>query len=140
MSVVDRFNQAIQLWIELTATDPNARSLEIGGWDLRSINEEIKESMMLDDSLITTFFMLSHFSKKYFAQRVISVEALADDPDGTMAYVQKMRDFNALLNAPDLQIIGDNFKLTMRSALLHYGVAIERVDDIAAKLDADASR
>ena len=134
MSLVDRFNTAIQLWIDLTGTDPNARSLTLKGWALNSINEEIKESMGLDESLVTTFFLLSAFSDEYFAQRVFTAEALNTDPQGVMAYMTKMAEFKALIQAPDIKIVGDNFQLAMRKALLHYGVEIEKVDNAVENL------
>lgn len=134
MSLANRFNSAIQLWLDLTGADPNARSLTFRGYDIETINNELKESMDLDPSLITTFFLLSAFSTDYFAQRVFTATAINDDPEGVMSYMTKLREFKALIESPDIKIVGDNFQLAMRKALLHYGVEIERVDTIVANL------
>jgi hypothetical protein len=130
MSLGQQFNRAMKLWFELTGFDPNAKSFTLGGWDLRSMNEEIKKAFKLDPSLVTSFFLLDAYSESYFKDRKVSIDDLDTDPDRVMSYLAKVKEFKALIKTPDLVSIGIQFQQKMERAMAHYNVPAEAVADL----------
>lgn len=129
----EEFNEAISLWIALTGLDPEAKTIRMDQWDLRSMNEELKESMEYDPSLATTYLLLDAFSTDYFKQAKVSVAEFDEDPDKVFDYMEKVRDFKKLIRSPTVCEVADDFLESIRKALVHYGVAPDRVEKAMEK-------
>lgn len=128
ISSVESFNRAMTLWFELTGMDPNANSWKMSQWELRTTNEELKESMEYDPSLITTYLLLDAFSTDYFKQAKISVAEFDDDPDKIFSYMEKVKEFKGLIRSPEIVAEAEAFVEATRLALLHYDVSSEATD------------
>jgi hypothetical protein len=136
MTLAQQFNKAMKLWFDLTGFDPDAKSFTLNSWDLRSMNEEIKQTLKLDPTLITSFFLLDAFSESYLKGRTVSIDALDQDPEDTLRYLTKVKEFRTLIRSPELAGIGIKFQQKMERALAHYGVPA----DVIAELVADKHR
>ncbi len=119
--------RAIQLWIELTGIDPNAKSFSMRDWNIYSMNEELKESFKLDPTGITTLMLLNYFAEYYFDNRNFSVNEMMKDFDKVMDYLNKTREFFLLINNDDFLRIELDFKNKILAAAKEYEMNSERV-------------
>lgn len=132
ITTTEQFNAAMQLWLDLTGMDPNAKSWTMAQWELRQMNEELKESMEYDDSMTTTYLLLDAFSADYFKNAKVSVAEFDEDPDKVFDYMDKVREFKALIRSPKIAQVADEFLERVRNALLHYGIDADRITDALA--------
>lgn len=123
MSRADAFNEAMTLWLDLAAIDPDSSY-----WSSRKADtEEIVELIKLDPSLVTSFFLLQALSDDYFENRKVSIDDLDTDPNRVMEYMMKVRQFREIIKSPELLAIGIEFEQTMVKALSHYGVPTDGI-------------
>jgi hypothetical protein len=132
MSLGEQFNKAMALWFELTGFDPDAKSFTMGGWRIRDMNEEIKKAFKLDPTLVTSFFLLDAYSESYLKGRTVSMDELDTNPERTMEYLMKVKEFRALIKSPDLVAVGIQFQQQIERAMAHYNVPSEAVADLIA--------
>lgn len=132
MSLGEQFNKAMALWFELTGFDPDAKSFTMGGWRIRDMNEEIKKAFKLDPTLVTSFFLLDAYSESYLKGRTVSMDELDTNPERTMEYLMKVKEFRALIKSPDLVAVGIQFQQQIERAMAHYNVPNGAVADLIA--------
>ncbi|MCU8645843.1 hypothetical protein OEZ66_12890, partial [Escherichia coli] len=108
MTVSDKLFQALNLWVDLTGIDPDAKSFTVrmgaGLSDLtiKRMHEQLRESQTLDPSGITTYLLLIAFSETYFINRSFSIEQLLNDPQNTQHYLPKSADFLKIINSDEV--------------------------------------
>ncbi|MEQ6332930.1 hypothetical protein [Sphingobium sp. MK2] len=129
------FNRAMTLWFELTGLDPNAKSMTFGDWEWRRASEEMKESMELDPTLLTTYFLLDAFSGQYFREAKITIAEFDADEDKVFDYMAKVREFKKLIRAPEIMRAGDEFIERLRLAMLSYGFAAADIHKVLDRRD-----
>lgn len=130
----ERLLKALDLWMDLTGTDPSATSVMAAGgsWEIRDMNEQIKEALYLDETLVTAFLMLDAFAASYFAQRKVSILELLASPEKAAEYNKKASAYLSLIQAPDILDIGEQFALFMRKAVRYYDADVEAVQELIA--------
>lgn len=128
----NHFNKAMTLWFDLIGLDPNAKSMSMSKWDLKSQSDELKESMGYDPSLITTYLLLDAFSTDYFKDAKVSIAEFDDDPDKIFDYMDKVREFKKLIRSPEVTEVAEEFFDATRKALTSYGIESDRIDKFFA--------
>lgn len=119
---------ALNLWLKLSGVDPESRSFTIsmgGGmsdYHVSKMHKAIKEALELDDSNVSGIMMLSAVASQYFKERTVTVDALVERPEETMAYIQEAAKLKQLLASPALATPVDAFMGTLRAALTQYGL------------------
>lgn len=139
MSVAEDFNKAVQLWFDLTGLDPNAKSFRLGDLSLVRANEKLKESIELDNSLVTSFMLLKKYSDEYFKEAKVSVAEFDENPEKIMDYMSKVREFKSYIANADITAERDEFSERMFQSLVHYGVEPKEAEKILANAGLVAS-
>lgn len=136
----DKLYQALNLWVELTGIDPDGKSFAMGfskshsSWDIKKMHDQLKESQQLDSSGITTYLLLSSFSREYFHGRCFTVNTLLNDPAKTMAYLDKCAEFNAIITRPEINAEYERFTDNLSAALKQYGLNSEATGAVLSDL------
>lgn len=132
----DKLFNALNLWVELTGVDPDGKVFSMGftkehsSWDIKKMHDELRESQQLDTSGVTTYLLLSSFSREYFSSRSFSVMSLLNNPDKTKLYLDKCTAFNELISDPDIIAAHDRFTDSLNTALNQYKLRSEATDRI----------
>lgn len=90
--------EKLALWVKVTGIDPNnpPTSYEIpmdgslSVWDIKKMNEQIKEALTYDDSGMFAEAYLQTYFQQFLEQRKISLFDLVTKPDHT-AYIQDLK-------------------------------------------------
>lgn len=125
----DEFNRALELWLELTDLDPNAKSFTWEKLGLLRMSENLREATDLDPSLITTYLLLDAYSTAYFKDAKVSVHEFDEDPDKVFDYMDKVREFKKLIRNPDIMDEAEAFCNGIADALRAYKVEEERIEE-----------
>ncbi|PLS19500.1 hypothetical protein CVD28_03530 [Bacillus sp. M6-12] len=133
---MENIQKALELWVELTGIDPNSNKYRMRDWHIQSINEELKESLVLDESLFTTILLLESFATDYLESRSFSVNEMIKDYDSVLSYLEKSKDLYSILHSEEVTAKKEEFKTWMKEALQHYGVTNEKVYEMAESSEA----
>jgi len=114
--------KAFDLWIELTGINPNSTTWSMKNWSIQKANDQIKESIELDESLVTTILLLRYFSKQFLSDRTFSVNEILSNYDTFQAYIQKSKELMDILHSNEVEELVNDLINNTKSALLHYGV------------------
>lgn len=140
MTVSDKLFQALNLWVDLTGIDPDAKSFTVrmgaGLSDLtiKRMHEQLQESQTLDPSGITTYLLLIAFSETYFNNRSFSVEQLLSDPQNTQHYLHKSADFLKMINSDEVSLSYNRFTEKLTVALKQYGLYSDGTKKVMADI------
>jgi hypothetical protein len=150
--LAETLKKALDIWVSLSGVDPHQRTfkMRIGGLssehDVVTYHRIIAEALELDDTNITGYLMLDALSSSYFQGRTFSVEDLLSEDLNVAQYLTLTREFKALMNNPDIKVLGDEFSATIKLAVEHYNAAtatvLEKIEDrhLLAFLRRDALR
>lgn len=119
--------RAIELWIELTGIDPNSNRFKLSDWDIKSMNDELKESLKLDPSGLITIMLLNYFVKEYYNDKKFTVNEMMFDYDRVMDYLNKSRELYLMINAEDVLEIEKEFQDKLVDAARDYEMDREDV-------------
>lgn len=134
---LDSIVRALEIWVDITGVDPNAKNwATTNEWEIRNINEELKESLKLDPSKITTMMMLDYFVRDYLTNRTFSVLSILEEYDLLTDYLEKSRELLNILNSEEVTEAKQTFKDSVISSLQHYGVTNEETFALASDLHA----
>lgn len=112
------------LWFELIGMDPEWDGYGSASFDkfsMKRTNDEIKESMTLDPTMVTAYMLLESVSKTYLAGKTFSATKLDEDEDAVFEYLTKVREFKKLIKDPEINRAVDEYKERLRKALVHIG-------------------
>jgi hypothetical protein len=123
-------NEALDLWVELTGVDPEADRFTYGDWQIQKIHEEIRESLELDPTQVTTYLLMDAFVTDYLNKRSFTVNEILADYDRLADYLAKSRRLYGILRSPEVRAIGEQFKSSVREALRRYGADRKEVLDV----------
>lgn len=127
--------EALELWVELTGIDPNAKKFRFGDLEIRSLNDELKESLTLDTTNLTTLMLLDTFSKDYMKTRTFTVEEMLLDYERVTEYLDKNKTLQKILSAKELEEQKEEFKDWLISALEHYDIENPEVYAMASSYE-----
>lgn len=134
---LDSIARALEIWVDITGVDPNTKSwATTNEWEIRHINEELKESLKLDPSKITTMMMLDYFVRDYLTNRTFSVLSILEEYDLLTDYLEKSRELLNILNSEEVTEAKQTFKNSVIASLQHYGVTNEETFALASDLHA----
>ncbi|EMM3429826.1 hypothetical protein RRS04_004626 [Klebsiella aerogenes] len=140
MTSSDKLFQALNVWVELTGIDPDAKSFTVrmgaGLSDLtiKRMHEELQESQTLDPSGITTYLLLIAFSETYFNNRSFTVGQLLNEPKNTQHYLQKSGDFLKMINSDEVSFSYKCFTEKLTAALKQYGLYSDGTEKVVADI------
>lgn len=128
---MENVQKALELWTELTGVDPNAKSLKLGLWGIQSLNSELKESITLDTTYLTTLMLLDNFATDYLNQRNFTVNQMISDYENVLSYLGKSKELYSILQSEELIEKKEDFKNWILDALNHYKVQNQEVIEMA---------
>ncbi len=128
-------NAALEQWVALTGVDLNATRWSFGQWDIRSMNEELKETLSLDPSGTTTYLLLECFLREYLQQKTFTAAEIMQDYDGLTGYLAKAERLFSLVQSDDAHEMAAHFRARVIDGLRHYGA--DREDVLAMVNNAD---
>ena len=126
------FAEAMNLWIEITAADKQAKGLSLRSWDIRSMHEALHEALALDPSDATAYMLLEGFRAEYARNRTVGLDEMLADPDGVREFVARVARLAKLLQAPDIVATGDAFAASVRRGLQTYGPSTPGLEALVA--------
>lgn len=128
--------RALELWVELTGVDPKKEngSFTMREWEIKSVNDELKESLRLDPTKITTLMMLDYFVRDYLKNRNFTVQSILDDYSILVDYLEKCRELLDILDSNVVTQAKNEFRDSVLAALKHYGVTNEETFKMANDL------
>jgi hypothetical protein len=129
----EHFNRAITLWFELIGMDPNSESYDWGKRNLQQANDEIKESMTLDPTLVTAYLLLADISSWYFKKATMSIAEIDADEDYVFDYISKVREFKKLIKDVTILEAADTYREQLRKALVHIGCDGDAIGEFLSK-------
>lgn len=129
----EHFNRAVTLWFELIGMDPESESFDWGKRDLQQANNEIKESMKLDPTLVTAYLLLADISGWYFKNAKMSIAEIDADDDAVFEYIAKVREFKKLIKDEAIIEAADAYKEQLRKALVHIGCDGTKIGEFLCK-------
>lgn len=116
MSDSNKLVQALDLWVHLSAFDPEKqeriagiggdKSTPFSGWSMQKMNQDIKQAIELDDTLVTGFLLLKYVSQHYFRNASYTVDDLMNRRDDVQQFLEAVSDFQSLLADED---VGDEY-------------------------------
>lgn len=134
---LDSIVRALELWVEITGVDPDTKGWAASNeWEIRHINDELKESIKLDPSKITTMMMLDYFVHDYLTNRTFSLLSILEEYDMLTDYLQKSRELLNILNSEEVIEAKQTFRNSVIASLQHYGVTNEETFALANDLHA----
>ncbi|WP_240416688.1 hypothetical protein [Paenibacillus periandrae] len=128
---LDNIVRALELWVELTNVDPNAKHMRIRDFDLQQANKNLTESLLLDPSKITTVMLLDYFVRDYLNQRTFTVQSILDDYSVLVDYLAKCKEILSILEDEEVIEAKETFRNSVIKALQHYGVTNQSVYSMA---------
>ena len=97
--------EILDLWIDITGTDPNSRTLHFCFGDefsVDAVREDLKEAITLDDTGLTALLMLDHFADEFFDYKKFTLAELIDDPAPALEMIEKCKELKNLLHHEDI--------------------------------------
>ncbi|AXQ69413.1 hypothetical protein HOU02_gp312 [Caulobacter phage CcrBL9] len=143
--------KAIGLWEEITGVAvPNADGSfkgTLGEYDIRQTYIELRETLELDPTEVTTNLIFNTFVKQWMAKQQNSLLDLFNDPVKYEQKLEKPRLLMSILNRPEIIEARDAFLASLNELTVRYG-ADQRADlqktlvqyDLLAFLRRDALR
>lgn len=128
---MEHVQKALRLWTELTGVDPEAKSLKLGLWGIQRLNDELKESLVLDTTYLTTLMLLDNFATDYLNQRSFTVNQMISDYDNVLTYLEKSKELYSILQSEELVEKKEDFKNWIVDAVNHYKVQNQEVIEMA---------
>lgn len=127
--------EALELWVSLTGIDPNSTKLRLGDWEIQSLNNELRESLRLDTTNLSTLMLLDTFSKDYMKNRTFSVQEMLEDYDSVKDYLEKSKELQRILSDKELEEKKESFKKWLVEALEHYHIENSKVYTMATSYE-----
>lgn len=127
MNKQEKLVEALSLWVSLTNFDANKQSFSIREYDIKRMSDSISEALVLDDTNITGFLMLSYYADSFIRQTSFSLTDLLHDRPRVEDFVARTEKLQKLLN--DKEMLEDlaHFQLVTRQAVRHYQADTEEV-------------
>jgi hypothetical protein len=113
--------EALELWMDIIGTRPDATSLAFGQLHHRTEFNEIREALELDPSEITANLLLGFYAREHFKNTHVTQAQLLEDTDGILALLEKPRRLMAILERPEIVGRRDQFVANVAMALDQYG-------------------
>ena len=147
MSSTTDMERAFDLWVELTGLDPNATTLRGREIEIHQMNQQLKDSLKLNDPLgLTTPMLLNCYATEFLDDEKFSINELLANGERVEACLSKAREIYRILRSESIQSQVAAFRLWLIEALKHYHVENEDVfkmaqsDEALAFLRRDALR
>lgn len=103
ISLVER---AINLWCEITGMPLVSKkyTFSLGDkFDIFGVNRDLKSSLDLDETGITSLLMLDYFVKEYFKTCSYTVEDLLNNPNGVQSFLDKCKELKQILVTKEIE-------------------------------------
>lgn len=132
MSSTTDMERAFELWVELTGLDPNATSFRSSQFEVYRVNQDLKDSLTLNDPLgLTTPMLLNCYATEFLDDRKFSVNELLSNSEQVATYLRKAREIYSILQSEPIQSEVAAFRSWLIEALKHYHVENEDVFKMA---------
>lgn len=132
---MNQVKEALELWVELTGIDPNATKIRFKEWEIHNLNKELRESLLLDATNLSTLMLLDTFSKEYMKTRSFSVQEMLENYDSVRAYLDKSKSLQRILSDEKLEEEKESFKKWLVNALEHYNVENQETYKMASSYE-----
>ncbi|MCX4307665.1 MAG: hypothetical protein OSJ69_17885 [Acetatifactor sp.] len=130
--------EILELWIDLTGTDPDSKKIHFRFGDefsLDAAREDLKEALRLDDTGLTALLMLDRFADEYFQFKEFSLCELIEDSAPALGMIEKSKRLKKLLHHEELLAALGDFRGKVSGvldALQAQSPAYELLKDAAA--------
>lgn len=122
--------RALHLWIEITGYEPNKSTYKMNEWDIESASSELKHSLVLDETAITTFMMLDYFVNKYLDDKSFNVNFMLKDFKKITNYLTVCKELYDILHSDEINEIINNFQQSILVSLTKQNIINDNIKDI----------
>jgi len=116
-------------WVSLTGIDFNEKKTTFrfnDTWSVEDINKELKNSIELDDTGITSVLLFETFFPVYLSEKSYSMKEILVDGLQVEHTIAKARDIQTMLLDENVQTIKKDFHEWVSEALAHYHIMNEK--------------
>lgn len=134
--MINGLEKALNLWIELTGVDPNEKNRKytinflnnkISDFEIKNLNDELKESLKIDKSYLSTLLLLNSFTKYFFNNRSFTIKEVLENKLEIDLFMSKSIELSDFLNSANCKSPIEEYRNWLLEALKHYGVTNECV-------------
>lgn len=127
--------EALDQWVALTGVKQDQTSFRMGDMDVYSMNEVMKEAMVLDPEGTTTYLLLECFLRDYLERKSFTAAQIMKDYNATSAYLQKAELLFSVVQSDRALELASQFRARVTEGVRHYKA--DRDDVIEMINDAD---
>jgi len=112
--------EILNLWCSITGTDFNSNKYTFSQgqeFNLSTAREDLKSSLALDESGLTTLLLLEFFSNEFFKSKKYTLQELLEPNDTIQATIASCNAFKALMQSPEIKAAIDHFKSKVKIVL-----------------------
>lgn len=112
--------QIVDLWCSITGTDFSSKEYTFSSgqeFNLSTAREDLKASLVLDESGLTTVLLIESFTDAYFRSKSYSLAELLDDNDTIQASLTSCKELKSLLRSPEINAAILDFTTKLKTVL-----------------------
>ena len=116
-NIVERI---VDLWCSITGTDFNSKeyTFSVGQeFNLSTAREDLKSSLLLDESGLTTVLLMNSFSDAYFCSHKYSLAELLSSNDTIQTRLASCKQLKSLLLSPEIEMAILDFTAKLKTVL-----------------------
>lgn len=112
--------QILDLWCSITGTDFNSNqyTFSLGEeFNLSTAREDLKSSLALDESGLTSLLLLDFFSDEYFRSKKYTIQELLDGKEDIQKVLDACKELKLLLRNPEIKLAIQDFSSKLKDIL-----------------------
>lgn len=132
----NKLKKALDLWVDISGVNPEQTSFKINfnnhysDIQLYKCHKELKNSLALDTTGITTWMLLRGFLDGYIKNTVVSLKTIIDKNIDFQNQIFKINELISILNNPCIAKLEQDFKDLLITASSHYDFDEEKIKKI----------
>lgn len=119
---------AMDAWAVVAGLDPNAASVEVQNWRMKSTVDDLNMCQEEDPTGLTTAMLLYAIYDSWSTHSTLSVKELLTKDDDTIQMIEQFRTLAWTLSNKQIREAVDDFKDTIFRALVHYKAPKETIE------------
>ena len=113
-------DQIVDLWCSITGTDLNSKeyTFSVGQeFNLSTAREDLKSTLLLDESGLTTVLLMNSFADAYFCSHKYSLAELLSSNDTIQTRLASCKQLKSLLLSPEIEMAILDFTAKLKTVL-----------------------
>lgn len=112
--------EILGLWCSITGMDFNSNEYTFSygkEFNLSAAREDLKSSLSLDESGLTTLLLLEYFVGEFFQSKKYTLQELLEQNDSIQSTMTSCKKLRTLMDSPEIKLASEDFKSKMKTVL-----------------------